>query len=66
MYEIIKNEMLDRMIRIYGYENQIVIDFVKYLETIKNKDLGYAELLVESHEKYPQYEADWKIRFFLL
>ncbi len=46
-----REELLTRMIRIYGFEHEAVIEFAKLMETnISNESL---EILVECHEEYP-------------
>lgn len=53
-----RKQLVDRMIRIYGYENEIVIKFCEVCE--RNPDDAewdrVCELLVSSHEKSPQIE----------
>lgn len=54
-----RESLIDRMVRIYGLENPIVIDFVRLCERL---DLNAwndttLELLVEAHEENPQIEA---------
>ena len=54
----IRENLIDRMIRIYGFENPIVIDFCRLCETfpageIIDKEL---EILVNCHETYPVVE----------
>jgi hypothetical protein len=52
-----KENLLDRMIRIYGFEHPITIAFAKLIE---NPDFPtqYLELIVRSHEEDPQYCED--------
>lgn len=47
-----RENLIDRMIRIYGFENPIVIDFCRLCEStiITDKDL---EVVVQSHEEHP-------------
>lgn len=47
-----REELLSRMIRIYGFEHEQVIEFARLLEnsTIPEEHL---EILVECHEQYP-------------
>lgn len=49
-----RENLLTRMIRIYGFENEIVIDFCNLLESDEFTD-GMLELLVVSHEISPCY-----------
>lgn len=53
-----RKQLVDRMIRIYGYENEIAIKFCEVCE--QNPDDTewdrVCELLVSSHEKFPQIE----------
>ena len=55
MMNAIRENLLDRMIRIYGFENDIVIQFAELCEryadnTINDKMLT---ILVEAHEASP-------------
>lgn len=47
-----RNELLDRMIRIYGFKSEITIKFAEYCESdiMTDKDL---ELIVKCHEENP-------------
>lgn len=52
-----RENLIDRMIHIYGFENPIVIEFARYCEKWEenewnNKMLG---ILVEAHEADPYY-----------
>lgn len=50
--------LLDRIIRIYGFEHEITIEFARMCENnlFTDKDL---EIIVEAHEKYPiDFEED--------
>ena len=47
-----REELLTRMIRIYGMEHEVVIMFAKYIENPKF-DEELLETLVESHEQNP-------------
>lgn len=47
-----REELLTRMIRIYGMEHEVVIMFAKYVENPKF-DEELLETLVESHEQNP-------------
>ena len=55
-----RNELLTRMIHIYGFENEAVIDFTRMCEEWEN-DIAHdriLEMLVETHEEFPQYDND--------
>lgn len=47
-----REELLSRMIRIYGFEHEQVIEFAKLLERTHIPDENL-EILVECHEEYP-------------
>lgn len=47
-----REELLSRMIRIYGFEHKQVIEFAKLLESSNIPDESL-EILVECHEEYP-------------
>lgn len=47
-----REELLSRMIRIYGFEHEQVIEFAKLLESSNIPDESL-EILVECHEEYP-------------
>ena len=52
-----KEKLIDRMVRIYGFENPIVIEFCRMCERgVIIEDL--LELIVEAHEKCPQLDED--------
>ena len=50
-----RENLIDRMIRIYGYENPIVIEFCRMCESWEVNDWNNKCLavLVDSHEAYP-------------
>lgn len=50
-----RENLIDRMIRLYGYEAQVVIDFANLCERLAESDINNNALraLVESHEVYP-------------
>ena len=51
-----REQLLDRMIRIYGFENPIVIEFARLIETkFSDHDL---ETIVKAHEEFPQFEDE--------
>lgn len=55
-----REQLLYRMIRIYGFEHETVIDFARMCEEWK-KDVvldRILEMLVETHEEFPQYEDE--------
>lgn len=50
-----REQLLDRMIRIYGFEHEIVIEFARMCEewsSTENNDKAL-ETLVKCHEEYP-------------
>lgn len=51
-----RQRLIDRMIRIYGFEHQIVIDFCKLCESYADSEWNDQCLttLVEAHEACPQ------------
>ena len=52
-----KEKLIDRMVRIYGFENPIVIEFCRMCERGEIiEDL--LEMIVELHEKCPQLDED--------
>lgn len=51
-----REQLLDRMIRIYGFENPIVIEFARLIET-KFSDHNL-ETIVKAHEEFPQIGED--------
>ena len=54
----IRENLIDRMIRIYGFENPIVIDFCRLCETFPTGEIidKELEILVNCHETYPVVE----------
>lgn len=54
-----RESLIDRMVRIYGLENPIIIDFVRLCERLDPNAWNDTtlELLVEAHEENPQIEA---------
>lgn len=52
-----REALINRMIRIYGFEHHIVIDFCKLCETYADSEWNDQCLttLVEAHEKFPQF-----------
>ena len=59
----LREKLIDRMIRIYGFENPNVIAFAKLCESDWMPDKALVTF-VECHEEYPVTE-DWKILGFL-
>jgi hypothetical protein len=56
----IREKLLDRIIRIYGFENEITLDFARFAESLPEGEPYDRVLtcLVESHEEFPQIEDD--------
>lgn len=48
-----KEKLMDRMIRIYGFENPIVIEFCKLCER-NEVSYEFLEALVKAHEESPR------------
>lgn len=46
----IRENLVDRMIRIYGFENPITIEFAEMCEN-PNLDTHFLETIVKSHEE---------------
>lgn len=55
-----REELADRLIRIYGFENNIVIAFCEIAEKWENNDWNdtILTLLVEAHEEEPFFEEN--------
>lgn len=55
-----RGKLLDRMIRIYGFEHPIVVEFAKLCESYPATSAYDRSLtcLVESHEEFPMIEED--------
>ena len=55
-----REQLLDRMIRIYGFEDPIVIQFAEMCEKYGNSAWNdeILRLLVEAHEANPVFEED--------
>lgn len=51
----IREQLIDRMIRLYGFEDEIVIMFINFCESYEDNDLHDKMLtvLVEAHEAMP-------------
>lgn len=55
-----REKLIDRMIRIYGFENPIVIWFCRLCEEwedIEDRD-RLLEVIVKSHEEFPQFDNE--------
>ena len=55
-----RNNLLTRMIRLYSFEHEAVIDFARMCEKWRD-DVAHdriLEMLVETHEEFPQYDDD--------
>lgn len=55
-----RENLLDRMIKIYGFEHPIVIKFAKQCERWEDTAIydTILRLAVEAHEKYPNLDTD--------
>ena len=55
-----RENLIDRMIRLYGFENPIVIEFCRMCENLEVNDWNDRELsiLVEAHETTPVFDED--------
>ena len=51
-YITMREKLLDRIIRIYGFEHHVTIKIAQMLESPKYSDREM-EMLVECHEKFP-------------
>jgi hypothetical protein len=53
-----RQKLLDRMIRIYGYEHEITIKYAEMLEKFPPEEIyeNTLRILVESHEEFPQLD----------
>lgn len=56
MMNLNREALVDRMVKIYGFENPIVIQFCELCEKYEVNEWndGCLRVLVESHEQYPQ------------
>lgn len=50
----IRENLIDEMIRIYGFENPITIEFAEMCENPK-WDIKTLKTILESHKLYPQF-----------
>lgn len=55
-----REQLMDRMIRIYGFENEIVIQFCEMCEKMENNEWNdkCLETLVKCHEESPYNEDE--------
>ena len=55
-----RENLLDKMIKIYGFEHPIVIEFAKLCERMEDIAIydKTLRILVESHEEYPVLGTD--------
>ena len=55
-----REKLIDRMIRIYGFENPIVIEFCRLCENWEdtNEKDRFLEAIVKSHEELPQLDTE--------
>lgn len=54
-----RNELIDRMMRLYGFENPIVIEFCRLCEKWEGTDKEkLLETIVKSHEEFPQFDSE--------
>ena len=55
-----RENLIDRMIRIYGFEHSAVIHFTELCERWEDTEINdiILRLAVESHEKYPKLDTD--------
>lgn len=55
-----REQLIDRMIRIYGFENPIVIWFCRLCEEWEDTEEKntFLKVIVESHEEYPQFNTE--------
>ena len=51
----LREKLIDRMIRIYGFEHKMVVDFAKLCESTWISDKALTTM-VECHEEYPVTE----------
>lgn len=57
-----REDLLTRIIHIYGFEHKITIWFAKLLEIQKENEINnkMLEMMVECHEKSPIVDKDWE------
>ena len=56
-----RENLIDRMIALYGFEHDFVIEFARLCEEWEENDFNnkVLSLLVESHEEAPLFEEDF-------
>lgn len=56
-----RENLIDRMIRIYGFEHPIVIQFAELCERMEDTEANNNALmmLVEAHEENPVFLRNW-------
>jgi hypothetical protein len=60
MMNAMRETLLDRIIRIYGFEHEVTIQFADMCEKWDNNSANdrMLEILVDAHEEHPQIEED--------
>ena len=53
-----REQLLNRMIRIYGFEHELVIEFASMVENEEAYKTEILEALVKCHEAHPQLEEE--------
>lgn len=55
-----RNDLLTRIIRIYGFEHEVTLQFADMCEKWYDNSANdrMLEILVEAHEEHPQIEED--------
>ena len=55
-----RENLIDRMIRLYGFENPMVIEFCRMCEDWENNQWNdkVLRILVEAHEANPVFDED--------
>ena len=53
-----RENLIERMVKIYGFEHPIVIRFTELCERLEDTEINdtLLRLAVEAHEKYPNFE----------
>lgn len=59
---LFRENLLNRMIYIYGFENEITIWFARLLESQEENEINnkMLRIMVEWHEKSPIVDEDWE------
>ena len=59
-----REDLLTRIIHIYGFEHKITIWFAQLLETQEENEINnkMLEMMVKCHEKSPMVDEDWECR----